>query len=350
MNCATRRSAKRRGAHGGPCTKATWPPCDEISRQVGIVRGGEAGQRFRRHEGIVIGGDDEQRPAHARQELARAGARPIVLRAGEAMQRRGHVLVEVGEGLRRVRVPQLVERRVQRRLGAQLGAQAAQEAGAIDARHHARPVERARAHGEIERHRHHGGGADARIDGVAALAEILGHDVAAQREAGQAELARAVLAEQLLDGKREIAGVARVIEARQAVGLARAATKVQGHAADAALGELAHQAAHVAGARAALEAVADEHDGRFGRGRREAIDVEEVAVGQLPALACGRQAHRQTHQAAVHGLRVTILQPGRRFIPALAHARAVQSTPDMRARASCSACVPLRPRPIACTD
>src|SRR5438309_2127151 len=91
------------------------------------------------------------------------------------------------------------------------------------------------------------------------------------------------------------------------VEVATADMYVDGQAAQAARFRLRQKAAHVMRRRAALEAV--QHDEQRALAV-QAIDVHEVAVGQLPALAPGGHARAASQQRSPDGLQVPAKQPG----------------------------------------
>jgi len=187
-------------------------------------------------------------------------------------------------------------RRVERggeaaRLRERLPAEPAEEALAVDPVPEAPGVERAGGAEQVEGDRDAGAGPDLGGQGVAALAQVLRHHVAAEREAGEDERTAGPLGREARHDRGEIAGVAGVVEAREPVRRPGAAPEVDRHRREPALEREGHEAADVRRARRALEPV--QHDQqRCVRALPAgvAIDVEEVAVGELPPLAPPRRA------------------------------------------------------------
>src|SRR5262249_13968276 len=87
----------------------------------------------------------------------------------------------------------------------------------------------------------------------------------------------------------EIAGLARVVEPREAIDLSAAGAEVHDGGAPPQPPRPVQEPARVVRARGALEAVEDQQQ-RAGRGRvDEPVHVQEVAVGRLEALAAHRR-------------------------------------------------------------
>ncbi len=151
----------------------------------------------------------------------------------------------------------------------------------------------------------------------AALAQVLEQHVGAQREAHGAQRHARPARRQQLQHEPEVARIARVVEARQAVGPAAARAEVQRHRADAAVPQRATALLHVGRVGAPLQAV-DDHDVRraLARGARTAgdarpVEVQEIAVGRVDALAAVAHAGARPQVPARHRLRVRPAQPPR---------------------------------------
>src|SRR5882762_11363574 len=119
-------------------------------------------------------------------------------------------------------------------------------------------IERAGAALEVVRRGDGHGRAHLGRRGIAALAEPLQEDVAAERDADGADARVRVAPGEQADDEVEVVGVARMVEARQPVRLAAARPEVQGHRAPARVAREREQAMHVVRAARALEAVQDE--------------------------------------------------------------------------------------------
>ncbi len=137
-------------------------------------------------------------------------------------------------------------------------------------------------------------------------------------------------------------GVAGVIGARKQVGFAGAAAEVHNQCAPAAIGRRLHEHARIVAARIAFQSV-KQHEQRRRRvggfGKRE-VDVDEVAVGCVPALAPVADA-RQRHQLGREDrLQVPARQPGRRGVALVAS--------SAQCRIACGSDVLTTSPPLAC--
>src|SRR5687767_1295778 len=98
-----------------------------------------------------------------------------------------------------------------------------------------------------------------------------------------------------------------MISTRLAVGLARAAAKVRDGDAPAILRRMPGDGARVVAVGASLEAVEQRDAPRRSRFAGE-IDVDEVAVGRVPAFALEREPRRRP-QRGVNRLQVAAREP-----------------------------------------
>ena len=121
-------------------------------------------KRRRRHERIVLSGDDERRHADAIDHAHRAGAVIVVLGAAEAEVRRRVGFVELAHRLDRVQLREIVKARVALLLAPHPPLQVAHEIPLIQPV--AGPLERARALADFDDRRHRGD-ADQRCGRVA---------------------------------------------------------------------------------------------------------------------------------------------------------------------------------------
>ena len=143
----------------------------------------------------------------------------------------------------------------------------------------------------------------------------------------QPERAPRPLGAQLVDDEREIAGLARVVEARQAVGLARAAAEVRQREAPPERRRARREGLRIVTRAGAFEPV-EQRQQRRARRRRLAgpVDIDEVAVRRAPAFA--PQRHRRAaatgDQCRPDRLRVAAdragaAEPRRRAVDAALH-------------------------------
>ena len=97
---STRSGSQSMRPRPGPVMKPTWPPCGGCSRTTSGETSSCDGSDAAGHERIVARVDDERRNAHLREPRLRRRARPVVVRAGESVQRRRHAVVELPHGPR----------------------------------------------------------------------------------------------------------------------------------------------------------------------------------------------------------------------------------------------------------
>ena len=119
----------------------------------------------------------------------------------------------------------------------------------------------------------------------AALAEPLQQHVAAEGDADQAHAHRRLARDQPAEHGVEVGRLPRVVEPRGAIRLTAARAKVQDHRPQAERRGLPAEARHVVRARGAFEPVEDDDDRRARRFGLAPVEVEEVAVGSIHALA-----------------------------------------------------------------
>ena len=101
------------------------------------------------------------------------------------------------------------------------------------------------------------------------------------------------------DDRCGVAGVARVVAARQAIGLAAAAAEMHQYAAIAAGLQRAEHGAHIGRARAAFEAMQHQYAGPTvvaGAGQ-----IEEIAVRQFESFNTQARARRAPAQRRPQG-------------------------------------------------
>jgi hypothetical protein len=137
-------------------------------------------------------------------------------------------------------------------------------------------VERRARGGQVDRRRDR----DRALQGclVAAFSQPLEQRVSAERDADCG------LRRELAQDPVDLLGVPGVIGARLAVGFTRAAAEVRNGDAPAALRGVGGDAARIVAVRAAFEPVEQREALRRRRIAGE-VDVDEVAVGRVPALA-----------------------------------------------------------------
>src|SRR5215472_14645545 len=168
-------------------------------RLFGESRGGD--------ERVVDGVDQEARSSDCVEVARAARLVPVISLVREAVERRGDVVVVLGEGSRPQRGRHVDLAVVEVRLGPDLGPHGPQEVRRVEGPRQT-AVEHTGARGEIEGRRddgraHHGvGGA------FSQLAEPLEGDVAAERDAHQPDPARRLALAQALDDRGEIGGLA----------------------------------------------------------------------------------------------------------------------------------------------
>src|SRR5690606_3076221 len=144
---------------------------------------------------------------------------------------------------------------------------------------------------------------------AALLTRQLEQHVAAEREADGAAPHVGGARGEVVEHEADVARLARVVEAGGAVRLAAARAEVEADALDAGGGELRVGDERVATAGRALEAVQQQHlGGTFTWCGRE-VEVEEVPVRRLDALAPQREGAAQAEQPPADRLRVAAGQP-----------------------------------------
>src|SRR5690606_28790239 len=227
---------------------------------------------------------------------------------GEAVQRRGRGVVELAERARAERAVEVHLAIQQRALRFELALETAHEEARVEAAHDA-ALEVVRAGGEVVGDGDGDGGLEPPPRRIALLAQQLEQYVAAEREADGAAPHVGEARGEVVEHEADVAGLARVVEARGAVRLAAARAEVEPDALDARGGELRVGGERVAAAGRALEAVQQQHLGRaVARCGRE-VEVEEVAVRRLDALAPQREGAAEAEQPPADGLPVAPGQP-----------------------------------------
>src|SRR4029078_13493868 len=108
-----------------------------------------------RKEGVVSRIEYESRHADALEPGHAGGPRPVVVRIAEAVQRRGHYVVEFVERARRAQARGVVEPGEARQLGERLGPERGEEVPGVDQALQAL-VERAPGGADVERRRNGG--------------------------------------------------------------------------------------------------------------------------------------------------------------------------------------------------
>src|SRR5262245_14893975 len=241
-------------------------------------------KRGRRHEGIVDGIDEQRRAADLREIRPAARLRPVVVLVGEAEDRRGDEAIVFRERPRSPDGREVDPAVVEMRLGPDLRLHRAQEAPRVERA--AQPeIEDGRTCGQVERGRDGDGRSHLLERCLAALAEPLERDVAAEGHADQADVRGRLALEEAMQHPVQVRGLPRVIEPRPAVQLAAARAEMHHDGLQAEGPRLAAEAAHVVRARGALEAVQHEHERRARTRGLAPVEVEEIAVSGLDALA-----------------------------------------------------------------
>ena len=209
-----------------------WPPRAVNSALTCGGRLWASGRVRRWHDRVVVGTEEERRPADPREVGAARRLRPVVHLVAEAVERRRHHTVVAGEGPRPARRRDIDEARVVPRLLDHLRPHGLQEVGGVDETAEA-SVEHARAGGHVEGHRDADRPENLRRRCLTDLPEPLQKDVAAEGHADDADGNAGCARGERLDQPGEIAGVAGVVEAREAVQLAAAGSEVEGDAVPA---------------------------------------------------------------------------------------------------------------------
>ena len=250
------------------------------------------------------------RHAHAREPGLARGPGPVVQRSGVAVDRGGVVVVEVVHRAHRAQALGIEQPGEAPQLVLDLGLERGEEHERVETVEATRN-RRAASH-EVQGAADRGG---CRHEGcvLGALAQPLGEDVAAQRDAHRVQRRDGVARVHLAQDPVGLVAVTRVVGARQAVGLAAAASEVSHHAAPAAVGRGAHQGKRVVAAGTAFESM-EEHQqrrvGARGLGQRE-VKVDEVAIGRLEPLSPVRDFGPRHELGGDDRLRMPPGQPGR---------------------------------------
>ena len=237
-----------------------------------------------RHERIVQRVEHQRRDADARQVRLGRCAGPVVLGVLEAMQWRGEQVVEVVQVARGQHLLAAEQAGVLGQLGQCLGPHGVEEHAGVDL-----PVEAAAdgvaAGRQIDRRadgRHRTGGGRCAVTGLFGPAQ---QRVAAQRDADRVDR-RTGLQAQALQDPADLLEVARVVGARAAVELARAAAEMRHRHLPAGALRPAGEGLGVVALRRTFQSVEQHQQRRAGRGAFvEVVDVDEVVVGRDPALA-----------------------------------------------------------------
>ena len=297
-----------------------------------------------RHERIVQRVEHQRRDADARQVRLGRCAGPVVVGVLEAVQWRGEQVVEVVQVARGQYLLAAEQAGVLGQLGQRLGPHGVEEHAGVDL-----PVEAAAdgvaAGRQIDRRadgRHRTGGGRCAVTGLFGPAQ---QRVAAQRDADRVDR-RTGLQAQALQDPADLLEVARVVGARAAVELARAAAEMRHRHLPAGALRPPCKGLGVMASRRTFQAVEQHQQWRAsGRAFVQVVDVDEVVVGRGPALAApvrrgggglgcvARQLGRPDR------LRVAAGQPPGRLEPLHQHAlgwRAVSAAPR----------APRRPRSI----
>ena len=279
-------------------------------------------QARRGNERVVGGIENQHRQRHVAQPRCGRRALPVVERAGEPVHRCGEGVIEGKQAAAGRDARRIGQARKLPHLGQRLGPQRAQEVVGVH------PVEalaqRMAAGGQVEGRADGGAGAQRPRRRHRLFARPFGQRIAAQRNAhGEARHLRPAL-RHLLQHPIDLGAVARVIGARQAIGLAAATAKMHDQALPAVAPASVHHEARVMRTRIALESVEQHQHRRAGRDRRGGeVDVDEIAVRRVPALAPVRHLRHRQHARRHDGLGVRPRQPPGRAIVA---GRAVQCT------------------------
>ena len=187
---ASNHASKRRGSQrwcpgNAPLTNPACPPCGGCSSRTAGATSSARGSEARGDERIVARVDDQRRHGDSREPGLRRRARPVVVGAGESVQRRGDEVVERAHRVRAREQVQVDPPGMPRFHRARLRLQVAQEVMGVHAIEPLRDRE-ARGH-EVERGRHRGRARHGYARRRAVAPEPVEQRGAAERHAGDVD-------------------------------------------------------------------------------------------------------------------------------------------------------------------
>ena len=182
----------------------------------------------------------ERRQCDLAQPRLRRGARPVIARAGEAVQRRGHRVVELPHRAHSANARRVEQPWKARGDGERLGLQRHQEVPRVDPIH---PLADGDSRGhQVERRRHHGSRSQRILGARSGAPEPVQQRAAAERYSDRMHFGRRIDARaDCAEHGADLAMIAGVVGPRQPIGLATASAKVRDHAAPADAGDGAQQ-------------------------------------------------------------------------------------------------------------